>query len=399
MPTFEPFRAIRYEPDGADPALVTAPPYDVISPSDRERLIALHPCNVVSIDMPVAGTSDDPTDPYTAAATLFHGWRRDGVLRTDPEPSFTIHRMISIDEDGNEQHTTGVVGALTLSRPDEGEILPHEFTTPKAKSDRLDLLRATHANLSSVWGLSPAVGLSALLHCDDDPLLDFTADEVRHTVWRVTDQARLDEISAAVSAHPVVIADGHHRYETSLAHRDEERLSETGRVGAEAVMCFIVELSSDQLTVGPIHRLVAGLPTDTDIPSLLAEHFDWEPVTSLTAGTIRRLEQRGALGLVTPQGEFLLHPRAGQFDGCRDLDSSRLDLALASLPPHSLTYQHGVDNVREAVGAGEADFGVLLRPVTVEQIVEIAHGGERMPPKSTFFFPKPRTGLVFRSLD
>jgi len=298
------------------------------------------------------------------------------------------------------RHTTGVIGALELSRPGEGDILPHEFTTPKAKSDRLDLLRSTTANLSPVWGLSPATGLTELLECTDEPLARFEADGVLHTVWRIADPSRVAAIAAAVASQPIVIADGHHRYETSLAYRDERRdaASDGSAGGAEAVMCFVVELVDDELGVGPIHRLLSGLPEDLDLLAALEPFFSLEPFEITGSGTIRHLQQAGALALVTEDGAWLLHPRPEAMADARDLDSSRLDVALAALEGVSVVYQHGVDHVRTAVAKGDAQAGVLLRPVTVGQILEIAHGGERMPPKSTFFFPKPRTGLVFRDL-
>jgi len=211
VPRFEPFRGIRYDVDRLDPARVTAPPYDVISPDDRQGLLAEAPENVVRVDLPVADPADPDADPYALAAALFEQWRHEGVLVEDRQPSFTVYRMEAPDEDGVVRHTTGVIGALELSRPGEGGILPHEFTTPKAKSDRLDLLRSTTANLSPVWGLSPAVGLTDLLEGAEAPLARFDADGVVHTVWRITDPDRVAAIAAAIGSEPIVIADGHHR--------------------------------------------------------------------------------------------------------------------------------------------------------------------------------------------
>jgi len=401
VPRFEPFRGIRYDVHHLDPALVTAPPYDVISPDDREALLGQAAQNVVRIDLPVADAADPEADPYAVAAELFGRWRADGVLVDDPEASFTVYRMEAPDEDGVVRHTTGVIGALELSRPGEGGILPHEFTTPKAKSDRLDLLRSTTANLSPVWGLSPAAGLTGLLECDEAPLAHFEADGVVHTVWRISDPARVEAIATAIGAEPIVIADGHHRYETSLAYRDERRADSADGTagGAEAVMCFVVELVDAELNVGPIHRLLSDLPDGFDLVAALEPFFAVEPFEITGTGTVRHLQEQGALGLVTSHGTWLLRPRPEAMGEARDLDSSRLDVALAALDSVSVVYQHGVDNIRNAVARGEAQAGVLLRPVTVGQILEIAHGGERMPPKSTFFFPKPRTGLVFRDLS
>ncbi len=269
MPRFTPFAGIRYASPLHDPATVTAPPYDVISASDRTALVGTDPFNVVRVDLPVPDASGD--DPYERAAATWQAWRADGTLVTDTGPTFTVYRMDSVDDDGRPRRTTGVIGALTLSPPGADGILPHEFTTPKAKSDRLDLLRATEANLSAVWGLSPAPGLTALLDVDAmEPHARFTdPDGVTHSVWIVSDPASTDPIAAAVSAHPVVIADGHHRYETSLAYLGERRRAEAEGgppVGsADAVLCYVVELAEDELAVDPIHRLVSNLPGDVDL--------------------------------------------------------------------------------------------------------------------------------------
>lgn len=394
MPRFEPFIGIRYDTTSLDPALVTAPPYDVISPSDRAALIANAPANVVRIDLPVDGD-----DPYGDAAQQFNRWRTEGVFVDDSEPSFTVYRMEAADENGIIRHTTGVIGAMELTRPGEGDILPHEFTTPKAKSDRLDLLRSTRSNLSAVWGLSPASGLTALLDTTDAPLCRFEADGVTHTIWKIADPERITAIRSAIGSAPIVIADGHHRYETSLAYRDERRAADGDGGAADAVMTFVVELVEDELEVGPIHRLISGLPDDVDLLAAFDPYFESEPFSGSELPTIRELQELGGLALVTNDGTWLLRPRPDTIAATRDLDSSRLDLALTALPDHSLVYQHGVDHIDAAVRSGAAQAGVLLRPVRIDQIIEIAEGGEKMPPKSTFFAPKPRTGVVFRSID
>jgi uncharacterized protein (DUF1015 family) len=394
VPRFEPFIGIRYDTATLDPALVTAPPYDVISPTNRAALVASAPTNVVRIDLPIDGD-----DPYGDAAQQFAQWRSEGVLIEDPQPSFTVYRMDAPDENGIIGHTTGVIGAMELTRPGEGDILPHEFTTPKAKSDRLDLLRSTRSNLSAVWGLSPARGLTALLESSEAPLCRFEADGVTHSVWRITDTARIDAIRAAIGSAPIVIADGHHRYETSLAYRDERRASDGNGGQADAVMTFVVELVEDELDVGPIHRLLAGLPEGFDFRAAFDPFFEFEAFRFNDSPTVRRIQELGGLVLVLPGDTWLLRPRPETISATRDLDSSRLDLALASLPDHTLVYQHGVEHIRSAVDSGAAQAGVLLRPVTIDQIIEIAKGGEKMPPKSTFFAPKPRTGVVFRSID
>ena len=406
MPRFEPFRGIRYDTHRFDPALVTAPPYDVIDAEERTRRLADDEHCVVAIDIPVAedssGRTESSADAYRQAADRLGEWRASGVLTEDAHPTFTIYRMETTEGAGRQgavHRTTGVIGALALGRPEDGEILPHEFTTPKAKSDRRELLRATRANLSPVWGLSPVPGLTDLLEPQTEPELRFTADGVTHSVWTVADPSTCRRISDAIGAAPIVIADGHHRYETSLAYRAEQSAAGASDPGAEAVMCFVVELADDTLSVAPIHRLLDGLPTDVDLLSALEPSFEIRSAEIGAHTPIRELIDAGAIGLVTPDGRaWHLTARPHLVAGARDLDSSRLDLALSLLPSHELTYQHGVDNVVRRVRAGDAQAGFLLRPVRVAQIVEIAEGGERMPPKSTFFHPKPRTGIVFRDL-
>ena len=241
MPRFEPFRAIRYDLGTNEPAAVTAPPYDVIDAAGREALCRRSEVNVVNVDLPVSGA-----DPYTEAAARLDRWRRDGVLILDDEPTFTVYRMERTDDDGRVRRTTGVFGSMQLSRPGEGDILPHEYTTPKARSDRLDLLRATRTNLSAVWGLSPAPGLSDLLTIEDDPLCRFESDGVVHTLWCVNDPERMAAIGEKVGTHPIVIADGHHRYETSLAYRDERTAADGVPGAADSVLTFVVELVDDR---------------------------------------------------------------------------------------------------------------------------------------------------------
>ncbi len=393
MPDFAPFAGLRYDVEAFDLADVTAPPYDVIDATERAELLARHPANVVGVDLPAGppGAAGEQAGAYRRAAETFASWIRDGVLVRDPEPCFYVYRMTHREESGALRHTTGVLGELTLARPGdstEGQtpILPHEHTTPKAKTDRLDLLRATGVNLSPIWGLSPAGGLTDLLATAAPPLASWSDDDgVLHEVWPVTDAERASAISKLVSAEPMVIADGHHRFETSLAYRDERRAAD-GPGPWDAALFYVVELSPDELTVLPIHRLVRGLPADTDLIDALGRFYELSPVDGP--------ESRPAL--VTSSGTWAMSPRPGAFEGVRDLETSRLDAALAGLPPHELTYQHGVGNVVAQVADGSQQAGFLLGPATVEQILDIAHGGERMPPKTTFFHPKPRTGVVFR---
>jgi uncharacterized protein (DUF1015 family) len=399
VPRFRPFPGIRYDLTRVGLGDVVSPPYDVIDDRQRAQLAGRSAYNAVRIDLPVDEDGEGDEDRYGLARRLFAEWQTDGVLRRDPRPTFTVYRMSYVDDAGVDRHTTGVMGALELSPPG-ADILPHEHTTPKARSDRLDLLRACRANLSAIWGLSLAKGLTGLLPVGGEPVADVDDGEgVRHTVWIVDEPDACDAIAAAVAAQPVVIADGHHRYETSLAYRSEREAASPDRAGeAAATLTYVVELVEDELTVRAIHRLLAGLPPGFDLVAALEPWF--EPVGPPPAGVpvTAAMTEAGALCLVVPTGEMLLRPRPDALAEARDLDSARLDVALVALPPHELTFQHGPDNVRECVLTGQAQAGVLLRPASVAQIEATAHGGERMPPKTTFFHPKPKTGLVFRDV-
>jgi uncharacterized protein (DUF1015 family) len=392
---FQPFPAIRYDLDRVDLDRVISPPYDVIDDEQRAVLAGRDPHNAVHVDLPV---DEEGRDRYQVARSLLAGWRDQGVLVTDDCSTFTVYRMAYLDDAGVPRRTTGVIGALELSPPGS-DILPHEHTTPKARSDRLDMLRSCRANTSAIWGLSLAKGLTDLLPVDAEPRAVVDDGEgVVHAVWVVDDPAACGAIADAVASQPVVIADGHHRYETSLAYRREREQADGTAGEAASTLAYVVELVEDELSVRGIHRLVDGLPAGLDPIDALGAWFEPlgppPPGTALTAA----MADAGALAAVTPAGEVLLRPRPEGLADVRDLDSARLDAALAALPEHRLRFQHGVDNVRVAVATGDAQLGFVLRPATVAQIEATAHGGERMPPKTTFFHPKPRTGLVFRDL-
>ncbi|MDQ6613616.1 MAG: DUF1015 domain-containing protein [Actinomycetota bacterium] len=397
MPRFEPFRGLRYDPDRVPLARVVAPPYDVISPDERMALQAQSPYNSVRIELP----DEDPgLDRYEAAARRIADWRAEGILRQDITERLYGYRMTYLDEAGHRRRTIGVIGALGLEPPGTAGIFPHERTTPKAKSDRLQLLQATRVNTSPIWGLSLARGLSEALESPVrfDRVTD--AEGIEHELWPIIDPAAIAWISQAVSDAPVVIADGHHRFETALNYQGQRRAAGADSPGSQdSVMALVVELAEDQLSVQAIHRLIGGLPADFDLVGALGGYFELTPTEAPDATILERMAGNDSLALVTPGGTWLLHPRPETTAAARqDLDSSRLEVALAALPEHELVYQHHWDLASGAVDRGEAQAAVLLRPVTVEQIASTGRGGERMPPKSTFFWPKPRTGFVFREV-
>ena len=399
MPRFEPFQGLRYRPQVAPLAQVIAPPYDVISPTERAHLASRHRANAVLVELPETDLSGR-RDRYTVATDLFTRWQEKGIIVADPVPSLYPYRMTET----SGQATTGVIGALGLSEPGaESDILPHEQTLPKPKSDRLDLLRATRANLSPIWGLSMASGVTATFDpTDDDPVADvYDDDGVRHQLWVLNDADTVDAVRTALATAPVVLADGHHRYETARAYQAECRQANGGAPGPyDLVMALVVELAENQLTVGAIHRTVSGLPEDFDFVDALAPWFDVVRAGAADDRTLGALVDSRSLTLVTGGGACLLLPHAEvQEQEGNDLDSNLVATVLAALPPHEVMHRHSVAEAMEALRDGEGQAAFLLRPVTVSQIDEWANARRRMPPKTTFFSPKPRTGMVFRSLD
>ena len=399
MPRFEPFQGLRYRSEVAPLAQVIAPPYDVISATERSHLASRHRANAVLVELPEADLPGG-RDRYAVAADLFARWQSKGILVADPGRNLYPYRMT----DPSGRVTTGVIGALGLADPGEAsDILPHEQTLPKPKSDRLDLLRATRANLSPIWGLSMAAGVTATFDpTDDEPVADvYDDDGVRHQLWVLNDADTVGAVGAAVATAPVVLADGHHRYETARAYQAERRQANGGAAGPyDLVMALVVELSEDQLTVGAIHRTISGLPEDFDLVGALGPWFDVVRAGAADDRTLGALSGSSSLTLVTGGQAYLLlaHPDVQEQEG-NDLDSNLIATALAALPPHEVMHRHSVAEAMQALRDGEGQAAFLLRPVTVKQIDEWANERRRMPPKTTFFSPKPRTGMVFRSLD
>ena len=394
MPRFEPFQALRYRRN-VDLHDVCSPPYDVLSDADRLALATQHANNIVLIDMPVSATGN----AYEHAATVLNQWITEGVLVRDEALSFTLYRMRFTDSTGKPRNVVGVIGALEVVDEGAGGVLPHERTTPKAKTDRLELTRATDANLSPVWGLSLAAGLSTLLTEPAELLGELTDDlGVVHSVERVTDDARIAAISAAIAAHPVVIADGHHRYAISRTYRDEtrERTNST-TTGAELTLTYINELIDEQLSVAAIHRLYEGI-TYKQLAAALSPFFTINDADPVGETTLSQMNERGSLCLVAKTGRtHWLTPIAEKFAGVRNLDSAYLEHALSSVQ-HEVRYQHGVSEVQRELQTSDATAAILIRPVSVAEIQRTANEGLLMPPKSTFFTPKLRTGFVLREM-
>ena len=393
VPRFTPFPALRYADSTIDNLI--APPYDVLSDADLDALNARDRFNVTHVDVP--RESDGP-GRYERAGQVLRQWIDAGVMGFDEQPTYTLYRLAFTDASGADRNIVGVLGGLEVGPYGECGVLPHERITPKASTDRLDLTRSTRANMSPIWGLSLAEGLTDLLIEPAEPVASVTIDGVTHTVERVTDPDRIAAISAKMATDDVLIADGHHRYGVAQKFRDETREA-TGseHTDAEDTLAFVSELVADQLSVEAIHRLYS----DVDEEALLAAldlGFDRSAADVPSPATLAEMDERDVLCLVRSDGSAeWLTPKTGAFDDVRALDGLWLEELLSGVD-HSVTYQHGVDRVVDAVLSGRAVAAVMIRPVSVAEIERTAREGVVMPPKSTFFTPKLLTGLVIRPL-
>lgn len=422
-----PFRGWRYDTNLVDPALVTAPPYDVIGEEGREFYHRRHPENVIRLILGREEPGDDESNnKYTRAHEHLDDWRRRGVLRRDVEPAFYIYRQDFTPPGGVPSSRTGLIADLRLTPYAEGVVRPHERTLSRPKQDRLSLMRATGFQLSQVFMLyeDPGAAIAPLLHeaVAKTPGLDLVDPEgVRHRLWTSTDPGAAGRIRAFFAPRPVYIADGHHRYETALAYRDE--LLAAGRRLGEADKVAVALLDMDQpgLVVFPTHRAVHSLPAwDGERFRLaLAENFKLSPFAGgppALAAAIQPVPH--SFGFIFPDGAYMAtltdEDRAlAAMPRARALEWRRLDVSLlhglifgralglsedAQARQENLIYTRDPAEVAAMVASGRAQFGVLLRPTSVREMKAVADAGEAMPQKSTYFWPKLLSGLVFKEL-
>jgi uncharacterized protein (DUF1015 family) len=400
VPQLFPFRGTRYA-GISDVTAVSAPPYDVIDDDELAALEQLDPHNAVRLILP---RDTDRLDRYSAAAETLRAWLDADILKVDESEHLYAYRMTYADSAGRARQTLGVIGALELPpTATYADVLPHERTLPKARSDRLSLLRATRANFDPIWVLSLSPGLTDAIGA---PHATATAGDAKGTLHEV---APLDASAAAavmqqMTSAATVLADGHHRFETACTYRDEH----PENPGANRIMALAVELAEDQLWVQAIHRIIEGAP---DLRSRLPPDVGVEAVGEVTpetvAALVARIEEEHALGLVDGKGLALLRPDRGSLDAAlvdvptplHGVGSVTFDaLIRPRLGEATLSYRADAATVAALVNKDPAKSAVLLPPVSVPQIRAVAQAGERMPEKTTFFAPKPRTGMVMRSL-
>jgi uncharacterized protein (DUF1015 family) len=435
MAAIRPFQGLRYNTrDPLSVALVTAPPYDCISPKEQEELYRTHPHNIVRLILGKGTPLDDAEhNRYTRAASLMAKWRNACILVRDPAPTLYFYQQ-EFEVDGKTYIREGFLASVGLEEFGTGKIFPHEETMPGPKEDRLRLIRAARANLSPIFGLFPDErnAVTSLFHeaARCEPLVQ-TVDGsgVVHRLFGCADAGLIRRVAEAMADKPLFIADGHHRYETALAYK-RERQAAGETIGpdhpAAGVLMLCVSMHHPGLAILPAHRILSGLPglTADRLREATAEHFDWQEFAGAEA-TSGRLSQRlreapgHAFGLWARDTSkaFLLtlkDPRvmdrlaADHSKAWRRLDVTilervllRHDLARAveGADKVKFSYVHLAQQAFDAVYEDGADAALLLRPLPVHALQEVASAGERMPAKSTYFYPKVLSGLVINPLE
>jgi uncharacterized protein (DUF1015 family) len=417
MADVQPLRALHYDPAVAGPlADVVAPPYDVIDAAQRAELVARSPYNVVGVDLP----QGEP-DRYAAARELFESWQLQGALVRDSEPALWAHTQDYSGPDGHRRTRRGFFCRVRIEGYGPGRVRPHERTHPGPKEDRLRLTRATRANISPIFSLfsDPANAAWAAL----EPFTAQTpwgevadSDETVHRLWRVSDAQAIAAVQAATRDAELLIADGHHRYETMQAYADE--------IGGDGehryILMCLVALQDPGLTVFPTHRLVNRLDDARRAALGQALERDFE-IAEVPIDEVAPAPGGGPLqlGYVTSQDErayrLTLKDQAiadaalsGHSDAYRHLDTGVLETLLLKgalgLSDDDISHFNGLFYARDTaeaiakVRSGEYDAAFLMRPTPVSQVRDVADEGENMPPKSTYFFPKLLTGLLFNPL-
>ncbi len=436
MPEIHAFRGIRYDL-GHVGALsdVVAPPYDVIDAEYQQALYDQHPYNVVRLDLNrmEPGDDDEVNNRYTRSARFLHRWRADGVLFTESDPAMYVYHQ-TFEHLGVSYTRRGFMARMRLSPFGEGLVFPHEQTMPGPKIDRLMLMTTCKANLSQIFGLYPDPETEAQRLLDDavieqTPLEATDRLGVLHRLWPVTNIDVIANVSAVMGPKPVFVADGHHRYETACEYREHQRQAGmTPDHGAQFVLTMFVAMEDPGLIVLPTHRLFRGVPelSADELAERLGDRFTcnacgegpetadavWEEIETRgdqgTLGLFTTKDRRWTLATVTPAGQARMaeiakdHNPEWQELGVALLHRLLVDDCFAPPAPQELPkpeYVHRVDEVVSGLHTGEFPLAALVMPATVEDVRNLSLMGERMPAKSTYFFPKLATGLVINPLE
>jgi uncharacterized protein (DUF1015 family) len=432
MAEIRPFAALRYAHTSVDIALNIAPPYDVISPAQQELLYERSPHNIVRIEYGARRQSDSERDNrYTRARDDLARWRGEGVLTADEAPSIYDYTQ-EFSWAGRHYTRQAYVVALRLEPWETGAVKPHERTLSNPKADRLELLRATRTQVSPVYAIyRERKPLGPLSLAEGRQVVDCEIDEQRHTLRAISDRRSIDAFASRIAHSDIYIADGHHRYETALAYRDEVRARSSAWTGDEPenfVLMALTHVDDPGLVVLPTHRIVAPPSPPPDALDRIAVNFAVHDLGLRVsdddeAGMQFLMHGRPgaasflALGLV-PGHEHLLTLRnraavealmpAEQPPAWKRLDVNVLQYGILRdvyridddmlAAGGAVTYAQRAHEAQSAVASGAAAAAFLMQPTTVAQVLDVADAGAKMPQKSTYFYPKLPTGLVLRPL-
>jgi uncharacterized protein (DUF1015 family) len=419
MADVQPLRTLRYAPAAVGSLeRVIAPPYDVIGEDERARLLEGSPFNVVEIDLPRSNGGD----PYMHARDTLDAWRQQGVMVREREPALWALEQDFTGPDGASRTRRGFFARVRVEEYGAGRIRPHERTHPGPKEDRLALTRATRANLSPIFSLFPdperAAGDVLERVGDEEPFATaIDSDGTRNSLWRIGEPELIAELQGALADAELLIADGHHRYETARLYADE--------IGGEGehsyVLMFLVSLSDPGLTIFPTHRLLSNLKdpeVQERLGGALKRDFDVErvgrdevepPHSDGVAFGYMDSHFRQPFRLTLKDQEIADKALPGMPEAYRRLDTAVLEALVLrgtlGMTEDDISHLRGLDytnsaeEARAAVEEGRSDAAFFMRATPVEQVRAVAEAGEQMPPKSTYFYPKVPTGLVFNPLE
>jgi len=434
MPEIQAFRGLRYDLGHVGTLSdVIAPPYDVINPQLQDQLYKQHPANVIRLILNRDEPGDDPqNNRYTRAAQFLKNWRTEGVLFGESQPAVYVYHQV-FTTGGQTFTRRGFMARTRLERFGEGKIFPHEETMAGPKQDRLLLTRACKANLSQIFGLypDPAAEIQTKLEKAVEGVAPLEAVDhlgVIHRMWPVMDLATVSAAAGSMGPKPIFIADGHHRYETACNYRDELIAAQgplPAHHPANFVLMMCIGMSDPGLLVLPTHRLFRGPDglTCDQIKAKLGDAFDVRPAGEGSKAApqvweeIETADNQGALGLfskkdnhwllatITPAGRAQMaklapeHTPDWQALGVSILHRLVVDNWLGGAEWPKPRYVHLVDEVVESLDTGDFPLAALVMPATVDHIRVISEHGERMPAKSTYFYPKLLSGLVINPLE
>lgn len=426
MAEIKPFHGMRYTEGAGTPGSLTCPPYDIISDMERTAFLAKNEHNVIRLELPRG------EEPYKTAGETLSAWLSDNTLACDRDAGLYIYEEEFLDgvDRGVKKSLKGLVCLVRVEDFAAGVVLPHEETLSKAKADRFELMRATSCNFSQIYSLyrdeTGETGRRLDRLSAGAPLVEFSDGLITHRLWIVNDKMAIEAFRADFAARRLYIADGHHRYETAIHYRDHCRENAVFAPGSEFVMMMLVDMAHPGLVVFPTHRLVRGVENfsaetvlrDAETYFETAEISENEVESSLAAdyaagkkSFVFVCQADGALRFYrmtlsdTAVMDALLPNKS---DASRGLDVTVLHALVLErvlgidrenmANQKNLTYTRSVKEACESVSSGAAQCAFLLNPTRVEEIGAVASAGEKMPQKSTYFYPKLVTGLVMNNL-